>query len=97
MIDKKKAYEANRDATVSTKKANRARLVQQVINKKTISYNYLSKRDLRTRPAGLEPAAYGLEIRCSVQLSYGRIRLKTTPFFAELVESLLSQIAPIVN
>jgi len=28
MIDKKKAYEANRDATVSTKKANRARLVQ---------------------------------------------------------------------
>jgi len=25
-----------------------------------------------SRPAGLEPAAYGLEIRCSIQLSYGR-------------------------
>ncbi len=29
------------------------------------------------RPAGLEPAATGLEIRCSIQLSYGR---KTHPF-----------------
>jgi len=28
-----------------------------------------------TRPAGLEPATYGLEIRCSVQLSYGRLKL----------------------
>ena len=26
------------------------------------------------RPAGLEPAAFGLEIRCSIQLSYGRVR-----------------------
>ena len=25
-----------------------------------------------TRPAGLEPATYGLEIRCSIHLSYGR-------------------------
>jgi hypothetical protein len=25
------------------------------------------------RPAGLEPATYGLEVRCSIQLSYGRI------------------------
>ena len=24
------------------------------------------------RPAGLEPAAYGSEVRCSIQLSYGR-------------------------
>ena len=27
-----------------------------------------------TRPAGLEPATYGLEVRCSIQLSYGRLR-----------------------
>ena len=29
---------------------------------------------LLARPAGLEPAAFGLEIRCSIQLSYGRVR-----------------------
>jgi hypothetical protein len=29
------------------------------------------------RPAGLEPATYGLEIRCSIQLSYGRFILKS--------------------
>jgi hypothetical protein len=27
------------------------------------------------RPAGLEPATCGLEVRCSIQLSYGRIGL----------------------
>jgi hypothetical protein len=25
------------------------------------------------RPPGVEPGTYGLEVRCSVQLSYGRI------------------------
>ena len=29
-----------------------------------------------TRPAGLEPATYGLEIRCSIQLSYGRLNFE---------------------
>ena len=28
-----------------------------------------------TRPAGLEPATFGLEIRCSIRLSYGRYAL----------------------
>ena len=35
----------------------------------------LSSTDIgskQTRPAGLEPATYGLEIRCSIRLSYGR-------------------------
>ena|GEM_PF-4219554 len=35
--------------------------------------NLSSKALTRTRPAGLEPATAGLEIPCSIQLSYGRI------------------------
>ncbi len=31
------------------------------------------KRQIMVRLAGLEPAAYGLEVRCSIQLSYRRI------------------------
>ena len=26
------------------------------------------------RPAGFEPATYGLEVRCSIRLSYERVR-----------------------
>ncbi len=32
--------------------------------------------DRMARPAGFEPAAYGLEVRCSIQLSYGRLQEK---------------------
>ena len=31
------------------------------------------------RPAGLEPATYALEVRCSIQLSYGRVTGRVLP------------------
>ena len=39
-----------------------------------------------TRPEGLEPSTYGLEIRCSIRLSYGR-RLRGQYVVLELEKS----------
>jgi hypothetical protein len=35
----------------------------------------LETKNTSVRPAGFEPATYGLEVRCSIQLSYGRFGL----------------------
>ena len=42
------------------------------------------------RPAGLEPATYGLEGRCTIRLCYGR-RARSIPFLARLAKSSHSQ------
>ena len=36
---------------------------------------YIATKKKSVRPAGFEPATYGLEVRCSIQLSYGRFGL----------------------
>src|SRR3954470_10114563 len=40
---------------------------------KTAGRRHLTKGEV-ARPAGLEPATLGLEGRCSIHLSYGRVR-----------------------
>jgi hypothetical protein len=43
-----------------------------VPNSKPQTTNYSLREVLMVRPAGVEPAAYGFEVRRSIQLSYGR-------------------------
>jgi hypothetical protein len=39
---------------------------------KNSGFTYDNRFSEATRPEGLEPSTYGLEIRCSIRLSYGR-------------------------
>ena len=42
---------------------------------------------LMVRPAGLEPATYGIEVRCSIQLSYERVMLSCVSCIASANET----------
>ena len=58
-------------------------------SRSSISASGESKTVLLARPAGLEPAAPGLEGRCSIQLSYGRVCNAKCQFTSDLSDDTL--------
>ena len=59
------------------------------ITQKGLQHHRYNPLILLVRPAGFEPAAYGFEVRRSIQLSYGRMFLQTTEIRKQKTENNL--------
>ena len=49
--------------------------IEQLYKTKNPVFYSVKHGVLITRPTGLEPVTYGLEIRCSIRLSYERVAI----------------------